>query len=97
MNHNNFLEYVRSYVSVNPDVAPFVTNYVADGLNSALNQTMERAADMEAALCISLAHKYDSKEEIIISKIEKWEDKSSLNWSTLLTKLRGKQNDTTKN
>ena len=90
MIHDNFLEYVRNYVSNHPDVAPFVTNYVADGLNSALNQTMERAADMEAALCISLAQKHDSKEEIIISKIEKWKDKSSLNWDSLLTKLRGK-------
>lgn len=90
MNHDNFLEYVKNYVSNNPDVAPFVTNYVAYGLNSALNQIMERAADMEAALCISLAQRYGSKEEIIISRIEKWKDKSSLNWDSLLTKLRGK-------
>lgn len=97
MNHDDFLEYVRNYVSANPDVAPFVTNYVANGLNSALNRTMERAADMEAALCTSLAQRHCSKEEIIISKIEKWKDKSSLNWDSLLTKLREKQNDTTKN
>ena len=90
MNHDDFLEYVKNYVSDHPDVAPFVTNYVAKGLKEALDLTLERASDMEAALCIALAQRYGSREEIIFSKIEKWKNRSSLNWDSLLIRLQGK-------
>ena len=40
MNHDDFLEYVKNYVSDHPDVAPFVTNYVAKGLKEALATTV---------------------------------------------------------
>jgi hypothetical protein len=83
-----FLEHVKNYVSVNPDIAPYVTNFVADGLRDALNDTKERAADMEAALCVSLAKRYGSREEIIISKLEKWHSRSSLNWDSMINQLK---------
>lgn len=90
MSNDEFLEYVKNYVSDHPDVAPFVTNFVAQGLKEALDLTMDRATDMEAALIISLAQRYGSKEEFIISKIEKWKDRSSLNWDSILIRLQGK-------
>lgn len=85
-----FLEQVKNYISTNPEIAPYVTTFVAEGLSDALNDTKERAADMEAALCIALAKRYGSREEVIISKLEKWRHRSCLNWDSVILQMQEK-------
>ena len=78
--HDQFLRSIELYVQKNPEVAAHVSDYVSRGLNAALAQARERAADMEVALCAAIAKRWPKRESVILSKLKKWKDKSSLDW-----------------
>lgn len=87
--HDQFLHGVELYVQNNPEVAAHVSDYVSRGLNTALAQTRERAADMEVALCVAIAKRWPKRESVILSKLKKWKDKSSLNWDDTIELMNG--------
>lgn len=87
LEHTGFLEYIKNYVTANPEVTPYVQEFVARGLTEALRETREMAADMEVALAVTMAKRYRGRDGIVVDKLQKWKDKSSLNWSSTLEML----------
>lgn len=85
--HYEFYSYVQNYIEKNPECGAYVSDFVAKGLEKARNQANERAADMEAALSVALAKRFKNGNEVILSKLEKWEGKTALNWSSTTEKL----------
>lgn len=80
MNDDEFLMFVRAYVTEHPAVAAKVADYATSGLNEALGKAYERAADMEIALVAAVSKKMKGADSIILSKLEKWEGKTSGRW-----------------
>ena len=78
MNRKQFLQLVAVYIESDPEAAAHVADYVQAGLNKALNQAYLRAADMEAALAMTLGGKQPNS--ATREKIKKWMGKASLNW-----------------
>ncbi len=81
--HAAFLASVRAYVEAHPDVAPHVTEFVADGLRARLAQAVDRAADMEVALAMAVQRRTKNSDAVIRQKVEKWKGRTSLNWDWL--------------
>lgn len=86
--HSVFLKGVAAYVSANPEMAGKVSDAVTSGLLDAMSKLQERAADMEVALAVALAPRFKKNNPIILSKLGKWDSKSSLDWSTTITELK---------
>lgn len=87
MTNDQFLEYVSTFVKTNPEVAAYVSDAVADGLDKNRKEALERAADMEVALCVALAKRYNNREALILDKISKWNGKSALRWDDTIKML----------
>ena len=85
MSREKFLDWVRAYVEADPEAAPHVAGYVQRGLNAALTQAYERAADMEVALAALAAKRYKGADALVLDKLRKWEGKTSLRWDWLVT------------
>ena len=85
--HSAFLAVVRQYVKENTEVAAYVSDFVAQGIAAAHSDAMQRAADMEAALAVAIAARYKGRDELILSKLNKWKDKSALNWQSTIEML----------
>lgn len=81
-----FLAYVRNYIEKDPEAAAHVADYVQEGIRAKLQQTMERAADMEVALSVLAAKRYKGADALVISKLKKWEGKTALLWDWLTKK-----------
>lgn len=79
-----FLDFVRKYVASDPEVAPFVTDHIRQGINDALQRANARAADMETALAIALSRRWKGSEQLIKDKLKEWDGKTALNWSSFL-------------
>ena len=75
-----FLGYVMNFVAANPESATRVGMYAEAGLRKALNEAYERAADMEVALVAATPKRMKNSDEIIKSKLTKWEGKTSCRW-----------------
>lgn len=90
MEHYAFLAGVQEYVTAHPDVAAYINDYVAAGLERKLSQAYERAADMEVALVAATTKRYKGADKLILSKLEKWQGKTSLNWNGLIEELKQK-------
>ena len=86
--HWEFLLGVKQYISEHPEVAAKISDYVAAGISESRREALERAADMEVALTVALAKKFKKPNELILSKIEKWQGRSSLNWESAIEELR---------
>ena len=84
LTEDQFLAYVAQYIEENPLVAPRVTDFVTMGLKNALDKSLERAADMEVALAVSLERKNKFHGDLIREKLMKWKGKTSLCWENLL-------------
>ena len=83
MERTQFLEYVKNYIERDPEAAAHVANYVQAGLNKALGQAYERAADMEAALSVLATKRYKGADALVLDKLRKWEGKTALRWDWL--------------
>lgn len=92
--HANFLHSVERYVSTNPEVAAYVSDFVARGLDAARKEAMYRAADMETALSVAIAKRYNGREELILQKLQKWNGASALRWDDTIAMLEGKKSST---
>lgn len=91
MERVQFLEYVKNYIERDPEAAAHVANYVQAGLNKALGQAYERAADMEVALSVLATKRYKGADALVLDKLRKWEGKTALRWDWLThnVELRG--------
>lgn len=83
LTRDEFLYFVKEYITKDPECAPLVTDFIQAGISSALSRTKERAADMETALYSVITEtkngrKYNS---LVAEKIIKWRNESSINWS----------------
>ncbi len=83
IDRGQFFEYVRRYIEKDPEAAAHVADYVQAGLRAKLQQTMERAADMEVALSVLATKRYKGADALVRSKLQKWEGKTSLRWDWL--------------
>jgi hypothetical protein len=88
IDHSAFLAGIESYIRKHPEAAAYVQDSVAKGITASLQRTLERAADMEVALAIALARRYKNSDDIILSKLEKWHDRSAVNWTSTIEKLK---------
>jgi len=87
MNRNEFLQFVEQYIQKDPEAAAFVSDRVAHGISSSRLEALERAADMEVALAVSIAKRYKGREELVLSKLKKWNGKSALRWDDTIEML----------
>ena len=85
MSREQFLKMVRTYIEADPEAAPHVAGYVQAGLNAALSQAYERAADMECALAVLASKRYKGANAFVLDKLRKWEGKTALRWDWLTT------------
>lgn len=85
-----FLNSVKLYIESDPEAAAYVSDFVSKGIEESRKQTLQRAADFEAALSVSLSPSFKNKHQFILSKILQWKDKSSLNWDGVIDKLKNK-------
>ena len=86
--HYEFYLYIQSYIEKNPECGAYVSDFVAKGIEKAREQANERAADMEVALSVALAKKFKKGNEVILSKLEKWNSRSSLRWDDTIDLLK---------
>jgi hypothetical protein len=86
--HQNFLNSITDYVTKYPEVAAFVSEHAAAGINASRKRALERAADMEVALCVAIARRYGGRDALIVSKLEKWKDASSIAWEDTIEMLK---------
>jgi hypothetical protein len=89
--HYEFYLYVQTYIEKNPECGAYVSDFVAKGIEKARKQANERAADMEVALSIALAKRFKNGNEVILSKLEKWNSKASLRWDSTIELLKKTQ------
>jgi len=89
--HMEFLTYVQMYVEKHPEVGAHVSEFVAKGIAASRQEAMERACDMETALAVALATRYNGREELILQKLNKWKDRASLRWDSTIEMLQKKQ------
>ena len=88
--HYAFLHSVKQYVSDNPDVAAYVSDFVAEGINESRNEALKRAADMETALAVALARRNKGHDSLIVSILNRWRNKSALCWDSTIQIIDGK-------
>lgn len=84
MKHTPFYAAIEQYIRDNPEAAAHVADFVQAGLTQALDEARSRAADMEVALALSLNSQRSKLNEILLSKLRKWQGKTSLEWGWLL-------------
>lgn len=75
-----FLSYVTQFCKNNPEAAPHVASAAQHGLEGALKEAYERAADMEVALVAAVSKRMKDSEGLIKSKLKKWEGRTSCRW-----------------
>jgi hypothetical protein len=76
--HEQFLTTVKNYIEKHPDAAPFVTEYVAAGLEASRQTLLDRLCDMETALLVALSKRFKGADKLILSKIKPWVGKTSI-------------------
>lgn len=88
MNREEFLQLVKSYIESDPEAAARVADFVQAGLSSALRKANERAGDMEIAMSVLAARRFKDGDALVLSKLQKWEGRTALNWGWLIEKLQ---------
>ncbi len=90
LHRDDFLHLVSSYIKQDPEAAAHVADYVQAGLREALQESRERAADMEVIVATLVERKYKGADELVLSKLKKWQGKTSCEWGWLVDRLEGK-------
>lgn len=81
-----FLQYVQAYVTENPAVAAYVSDYAAYGIEASRKTQAAKSADMEGIIAFLLrgGKLKASEKEFVAAKLEKWDHFCALNWSSLI-------------
>ena len=85
--HAQFLAGVEDYIAKHPKVGAYVSDAVARGIEASRKQALERAADMEVALAVMIAKRYNGREQFVLDKLKKWNSKSALRWDDTIAML----------
>lgn len=91
LKHMAFLQQVQEYVEKYPEVGAYVSDFVARGIEASRMEAMHRAADMEVALTVALAKRYNGREDLILQKLNKWNGRSAIRWDETISMLEGKK------
>ena len=83
--HTPFLYHIASYVEKYPEIAAKISDYVRAGIERALAESCERAADMEVALRLQVLgpRKGVPLKPDVLAKLRKWKGKTALNWEEI--------------
>ena len=82
--HQVFLAGVSAYISVNPEAAAYVSDFVADGLEHSRRNLLRRAADMEALVAVLVTRRHRTHNAFVRDTLAKWENRSSLEWGSTI-------------
>ena len=85
--HAPFLNGVREYLAECPEIAPYVTEFIAHGISAALASARERASDMEIALLGTVTARMKNGDAMVLDKLKKWNGKTSLRWDDTIDRL----------
>lgn len=85
--HAPFLRSVKEYLAEYPEVAPYATDFIAQGISAALSSARDRAADMEIALLGSITSRMKNGDTLVLDKLRKWNGKTSLRWDDAIARL----------
>jgi hypothetical protein len=88
--HMAFLQQVQAYIEKYPDVGAYVSDFVARGIEASRLDALHRAADMEVALSVAIAKRWPGREGLILSKLKKWNGRSSVPWDDAIELLEDK-------
>lgn len=85
--HEQFLHEVADYVKKNPEIAARVVEATQRGINQALEETRQRAVDMETALACAMNHRLKNWKYLVVNILGKWQNRTSLNWNHEIQQL----------
>lgn len=71
------------------EVSAHIATFVQAGIEASRKETLQRAADMEVALAIAITKRYNMRDELILSKLTKWQGRSAINWDSAIEMLKG--------
>jgi hypothetical protein len=89
--HYAFLTSVKLYVADNPEVAAYVSEFVAEGIDESRKEVMRRAADMETALAVAIANRYKDRDSLILTILNRWRNRSALCWDSTIEMITAKK------
>lgn len=89
--HRPFLNSIKDYCANNPEISPYITDFIAQGINEALLKANERATDMEIALLSVIVKRFKNSDFLVLDKLKKWNGKTSLRWDDTIDKLETTQ------
>ena len=82
-----FMQSIREYPAKYPGDVPNIVNAAHQGVQDRLKETTERAANMEAALALSLSHRLKTHSGFIASILSIWNGRSAVLWDDTISAL----------
>ena len=79
-----FLQNAREFAKDDPEGIPLLIQAITSGLQIAIQEEREKSSDMEIIASVLLERKFKNRDELIKSKLKKWEHKCSLRWDWFL-------------
>jgi len=84
--HSQFLNAVRAYITENPEVAPYATEFIAKGIEASRKVALDRAADFESATMLALTKRPTAKNKAyILDILKKWNGKATFDWGAMIS------------
>ena len=86
-----FLISVQNYITSNPEVGAYVSDYVANGIEENRKQQIAKSADMEIIISFLLrGGKLKPSDKVFVAdKLVKWNALCSLNWESFIKDYKG--------
>ncbi len=78
-----FLQFIQNYITSDPEAAAYVAEYVQIGLRTALEQSNQRAADMETVIVALAAKRFEGADALVRERLVRWKGKTALDWDWL--------------
>jgi hypothetical protein len=92
LEHLQFLASVEDFVKKNPELMGQLIQAAQSGVNARLQETHSRAVDMETVAAIALdARLFKKRQWHLAELLSKWEGRTNLVFTELVTKLRDSQ------
>ena len=88
-----FLRTVEAYVSKNPEKTTLVMQAIQGGISARLAAETKRAADMETVAAFALnTRMFNNKPWFVVELLKKWEGKTNINFTSMVTEIEKKFN-----
>jgi hypothetical protein len=88
MNRNEFIAFVRDYVTADPAVAAHIPAAIEAGISANLEEAKDRLAAMEVIAMMLASRKYATTDAVILAKLKELQGKTFCNWDAVIEKLR---------